>query len=296
MTDPSAPREHGVPRRRRRRRDRRTGWPGRLLRLGLLAIFCAAFFWWSQNDIVTETIPVAGAPAGFDGYRIVLITDLHGKQFGDGNETLLKKTAALRPDLIALVGDIVDENSDLSILAPLADGLSAIAPTYYVTGNHEWAAGKVNTVRRILSEHGVQPLVNEIVELERNGDTISLLGAEDSFGPSDQKTVAELAAEARAEDPDRYLLLLCHRQNRYLEYEQARIDLTLAGHAHGGAIRLPFTDGLIGPQRELFPKYTAGLYTLSYGQMVVSRGLGTPPYRLFNRPDLPLIILQSSET
>ena len=67
------------------------------------------------------------------------------------------------------------------------------------------------------------------------------------------------------------------------------MDLTLAGHAHGGLIRLPGTDGLVGPKREILPHYTAGLYDLSYGQMVVSRGLGNqfPCFRLFNRPDVP---------
>lgn len=73
------------------------------------------------------------------------------------------------------------------------------------------------------------------------------------------------------------------------------MDLTLAGHSHGGLIRLPFTDGLIGPQREFLPEYTAGRYDLEVGQMVVSRGLGNqfPAFRLFNRPHLPLVILES---
>ena len=88
-------------------------------------------------------------------------------------------------------------------------------------------------------------------------------------------------------------ILLSHRNNHYEQYTQARVDLTLAGHAHGGLIRLPGTDGLVGPKRELFPQYTAGLYDLSYGQMVVSRGLGNqfPCFRLLNRPDVPLVVL-----
>ena len=90
-----------------------------------------------------------------------------------------------------------------------------------------------------------------------------------------------------------YEILLSHRNNHYEQYTQARVDLTLAGHAHGGLIRLPGTDGLVGPKRELFPQYTAGLYDLSYGQMVVSRGLGNqfPCFRLLNRPDVPLVVL-----
>ena len=103
----------------------------------------------------------------------------------------------------------------------------------------------------------------------------------------------ELADQVRQEQGEVYEILLSHRNNHYEQYALARVDLTLAGHAHGGLIRLPGTDGLVGPKRELFPQYTAGLYDLSYGQMGVSRGLGNqfPCFRLLNRPDVPLVVL-----
>ena len=107
-------------------------------------------------------------------------------------------------------------------------------------------------------------------------------------------TVAQLLDQVRAEQGEVYTILLSHRNNHYAQYAEARADLTLSGHAHGGLIRLPGTDGLIGPKRELWPAYTAGLYDLDYGQMVVSRGLGNqfPCFRLFNRPDVPLVVLE----
>lgn len=130
--------------------------------------------------------------------------------------------------------------------------------------------------------------------LERGGDRIALLGAEDSNGYADQKTIAELSEEVRQEQGDVYKILLSHRNTRIEEYVDAHIDLTLCGHAHGGLIRLPGTDGLIGPHREFFPSYTAGLYDLPYGQLVASRGLGNqfPAFRLFNRPDVPVVVLE----
>ena len=90
-----------------------------------------------------------------------------------------------------------------------------------------------------------------------------------------------------------YSLLLSHRPELLDTYAASPVDLVFTGHAHGGLIRLPGTDGLVGPKRELFPQYTAGLYDLSYGQMVVSRGLGNqfPCFRLLNRPDVPLVVL-----
>ncbi len=257
----------------------------------------ALFFWWQQNGIVTEEIHVSGAPAGFDGYRIVLISDVHAKQFGEDNKILLEKTAALRPDMIAVVGDLYHEAAQIDMIPALAAGLTKIAPTYYVTGNHEWAVGDVPKLKELLTQCGVTVLSNEYLTLSRNGDTVALLGADDLNGRADQKTIGELADQAREEKgEDAYLLLLSHRNNRYQEYQTARVDLTLAGHAHGGLIRLPGTDGLIGPHREWFPEYTAGRYDLTHGQMVVSRGLGNqfPAFRLFNRPDLPVVILEGS--
>ena len=260
-----------------------------VLVLGLLV----GWFWWQQNGLSSETITVSSAPDGFAGYRIAVVSDLHAKEFGEGNRVLLDYVRDLEPDLVAVVGDILHEPDQMSMIPAVAKGLAAIAPTYYVTGNHEWAAGVVRELEPLLEQCGVTVLSNEYVMLERNGDRIALLGAEDSNGYADQKTVQELADQVRQEQGAVYEILLSHRNNHYEQYAQARVDLTLAGHAHGGLIRLPGTDGLVGPKRELFPQYTAGLYDLSYGQMVVSRGLGNqfPCFRLLNRPDVPLVVL-----
>lgn len=266
-------------------------------KLIVVVVALALFFWWQQNGIVTKEILVSGAPAGFDGYRIVLISDVHAKEFGEGNKILLEKTAALRPDMIAVVGDLYHEAEQITMIPALATGLAQIAPTYYVTGNHEWAVGDVPKLKELLTQCGVTVLSNETTTLERNGDFLVLMGADDLNGRADQKTIGQMAGQVRQEKGENaYLLLLSHRNNRYQEYQNARIDLTLAGHAHGGLIRLPGTDGLIGPHREWFPEYTAGRYDLAYGQMVVSRGLGNqlPAFRLFNRPDLPVVVLKGS--
>lgn len=276
-----------------RRRRRRRGCLSRLVTFVLVVAVLAGWFWWQQNGLSTETIQVTSAPDGFAGYRIAVISDLHAKEFGEGNEKLLDFVRDLDPDLIAVVGDILHEPDQLSMIPPVAKGLAAIAPTYYVTGNHEWAAKVVPELEEMLTDCGVHVLSNDYVMLEQGGDRIALLGAEDSNGYADQKTVGELADQVRREQGEVYQILLSHRNNHYEQYAQARVDLTLSGHAHGGLIRLPGTDGLVGPAREILPHYTAGLYDLSYGQMVVSRGLGNqfPCFRLFNRPDVPLVVL-----
>ena len=120
--------------RRRRRRFRR--FCTFLVVLALLA----GWFLWQQEGLSTETITIESAPDGFSGYRIAVISDLHGKEFGEENERLLNFVAGLEPDLIAMVGDIIHEESQMAMVPAVAEGLAAIAPTYYVTGNHEWAA------------------------------------------------------------------------------------------------------------------------------------------------------------
>lgn len=277
-----------------RRRRRRWGCLPRLLVTLLVLAAAVGWFWWQQNGLSSETISVTSAPDGFAGYRIAVISDLHGKEFGEDNEKLIDYVRDLEPDLIAVTGDLIHDQAQMAMVRPVAKGLASIAPTYYVTGNHEWAAKVVPELEELLEACGINVLSNEYVMLSEGGDQIALLGAEDSNGYADQMTVGELADQVRQEQGDVYTILLSHRNNHYDQYQQARVDLTLAGHAHGGLIRLPTTDGLIGPKRELWPQYTAGLYDLSYGQMVVSRGLGNqfPCFRLFNRPDVPLVVLE----
>ncbi len=225
-----------------------------------------------------------------------MVADVHGKQFGSGNAELLRAVEKLEPDLIAITGDLVESREQLAMVPALARGLAEIAPTYYVTGNHEWAAKVVPDILTLLQENGVITLSNETVTLEKDGQHLFLMGINDPNGPDDQKTLAQQVDELRTTRGEGVLLLLAHRNNRPEEYAAAGVDLTLAGHAHGGLVRLPFTDGLIGPNHEWFPSYTAGLYRLSYGQLAVSRGLGNVgrTLRLFNRPHLPLVVLHAA--
>ena len=106
--------------------------------------------------------------------------------------------AAQQPDLIAVTGDLVDrfKGPDPEYVDTLCRGLTAIAPTYFVTGNHEWAGGRrAGAARRSWTELGVTVLSNDFVTLERNGDAIVLAGIDDPNGYADQKTPEELAAE-----------------------------------------------------------------------------------------------------
>lgn len=271
-----------------------------LILLAAVAIFCMWFHWqcWGLKTTVTQ-VPLAALPEEFDGLRIVHLSDLHGHEFGEGNSDLLERVAEQVPDLIALTGDFIDQAQQTGILPALAEGLSAIAPTYYVTGNHEWYVGGVPGIKAILEECGVTVLSNEYVILTRGEAVIVLAGVDDPNGYANQMTPEELAAEIREAHPGKFTILLAHRNDRFDQYAGAGYDLVLSGHAHGGIVRLPFTDGLVGTDRKLFPTGTAGIYTRGDSTLFVSRGLGnnTTPirgFRIFNRPDVAVLVLETT--
>lgn len=278
---------------RKKRRPLRT-----LALLLLAAAAFALFLRWENTALKTTRFdPVfQDLPAGFDGCKIVVLSDLHGAVFGQDNQDLFAAVAAESPAYIFYLGDLEDRHrgSVPGYAESVAAGLSAIAPTYYVTGNHEWAIGGVPALKERLSAHGVTVLSNQFLPLERNGSRIVLAGIDDPNGYADQITPEELTARLHAQEGDPFWLLLAHRNDRFPgQYSLLGADLVLSGHGHGGIIRLPFTDGLLSTDRTLFPSYTAGLYEENGSCLFVTRGLGNsgPSLRLFNRPEVAAVTL-----
>ena len=271
----------------------------KLRRILLAAVLLALLLCRGNRVLQVEEceLTFARLPAGFDGYRIVLLSDLHGKTFGTDQAALLKAVASQAPDMIAVTGDLIDEDTAhrdayLSLLAPELD---SIAPVYYVTGNHEWASGGVAELKETLSAAGWTVLSNQYVTVEQGGDSIVIAGIDDPNGFADQKTPETLAAELYAAEGDPFWLLLAHRNDRFpSQYSLLGADLTLSGHGHGGVIRLPFTDGLLGTGHNLFPSYTSGLYEDNGSALYVSRGLGNVGYtfRVLNRPEVSVLTLR----
>ena len=271
--------------------------PGFLLFLSL-AVLAALFLRWDNTALQTTYFdPVfADLPEGFDGCRIAVLSDLHGAEFGENNQELFTAVAQESPDYIVYLGDLEDHyrGPAASYAETVAAGLTAIAPTYYVTGNHEWGIGDVPALKETLAAHGVSVLSNQFVPLERNGDIIVLAGIDDPNGYADQKTPEEVATEIYASYGDPFWVLLAHRNNLFApQYSLLGADLVVSGHGHGGIIRLPFTDGLLSVDRTFFPFYTAGLYEENGSCLFVTRGLGNsgPTLRLFNRPEVAVLTL-----
>lgn len=140
--------------RRPRRRKRR------LLKFLLFCAFCAAFFWWSNHSLQTERFTFASPrlPEGFDGCVIVQLSDLHGAEFGENNETLLACVRDAAPDYIFLTGDLQDRYRETpsQLFRESGAGAGADRSDLFVTGNHEWAFPDVRELKRELRDAGLR--------------------------------------------------------------------------------------------------------------------------------------------
>jgi len=253
----------------------------------LIHLWCAA-----QLDTEDWLAPSSRVPEAFDGFRVTLLTDLHGTTFGDDSKKLLTAVEAACPDLIAISGDLMDEWSDPEDMKLMLTKLAQIAPACYVTGNHEWARDDTQTILALIADCGITVLRDQWYVLERDGQSIVIAGKEDRNGFADQMEPSELVQQIRKEVPtDPYILMLYHRNDDLALWAQQDVDLVLAGHGHGGVVRLPFVGGLIGVDRSLFPDDCEGIYQDGRTTLAVSRGLGG--LRIWNSPHLPTVVLKT---
>lgn len=261
----------------------------------LFLLFLALLLVWSNFslDTGTEAIALARLPRDFDGFRLLHLSDLHGRSFGEGNARLLAAAQAAAPDLICLTGDIIDENTDFTALLPFLQKLAGLAPTYFVTGNHEWQVPHLSEHFAALEAAGITVLRNEFHILWRGGARLVIAGVDDPCGPAEHLTPEALVDEIHAAaGRDVPIIMLDHRNDHLSLWEGLGVELVLSGHCHGGLVRLPILGGLFGPGRRLLPDWDAGLYRRGGTALYVSRGLAS--FRLGNRPHLPLLILHHS--
>lgn len=243
----------------------------------------------TSHELISEEIP-----ASFDGFKIVQVSDLHDAMFGDRNERLIAKVEKQQPDVIFITGDIIDSRRyKLEQSIETAEQLVAIAPTYFVTGNHEVATNDLTTIYGELERVGVITLKNEALQLRKGDDSIAIVGLEDPLmNYNVEQQLQQLVSN------EQYTILLSHRPELFEAYVEAGVDSVFAGHAHGGQIRIPWLlNGMFSPGQGWFPNYTAGMYVEQQTAMVVSRGLGNSAFqqRIFNLPELIAVTLKSNE-
>ncbi|EJR54705.1 hypothetical protein IIM_01645 [Bacillus cereus VD107] len=261
-----------------------------------------SIFLYSQNNLISvNEIKTTSSkiPSSFKGFKILQLSDLHNKKFGDNQDVLIKKVKSIKPDIITITGDLIDSKSyDAEVSLQVIRELVKEYPVYFVTGNHEKWSGKYNSLEKELKKNHVTVLRNEHINIQKDGQEIYLLGIDDpeftSGNHNEGSIVKNEIVKAKNEvNPDGYKVLLSHRPEFLNVYADEKIDLVLSGHAHGGQVRLPFIGGLVAPNQGILPKYTAGLYMKQNTSMIVSRGLGNSiiPQRIFNRPEIVVVQL-----
>ena len=223
--------------------------------------------------------------------RLAVVADYHGCDYG---ESLIPAIEALEPDVVLLPGDIFDDVIPWDASEKLVRGLAERYPCYYVTGNHEIWTGLAEEICRIIEDAGATVLNAGCAELTVGGQQMNICGIPDPYAnPDTWDVLTGATSDIRGEG---FTILLAHRPELIDQYAAKGVfDLVVAGHAHGGQVRIPFlTNGLFAPNQGWFPKYAGGQYEVDATTLIVSRGLarestGLP--RIFNRPELMMIEL-----
>ena len=274
-----------------------------LLIMGILLLFCGGVVIYSYHDQDQLSYELyhlhSGKVAAGETIRVVALSDLHNKEFGEGNADLIEAVARMEPDLILIAGDMVDYSStDTSIALNLCLELQNIAPLYYGFGNHESRLTYVDGIRydQQLRAAGIHLLINEAETLTIKDTAVDVGSVATNEGEEYDTYASDFVKAFEAYEPDSHLkLMISHFPSLYYEkMKDARFDLGVCGHLHGGQVRLPIVGGVYSERDhkiELFPKYCYGKFELENCTIIVSRGLGNHEIlpRINNRPEITVI-------
>lgn len=265
---------------------------------------------YERGHFLVEELTIA-SPKIQKEHTFIFLTDLHDNEFGPGNRKLLEAIRAEKPEGILIGGDMMVAKTkqgmgSLEITEALLNGLTAIAPVYYAPGNHETRleaeretyGDKYRQLLEMAKALGVVMLVNKNVFLGRDlavaGIRLSpvfyqkLLLKKPVPMPGDY-----LSCRLGNAAEERFQILLMHSPLYFHACRRWGADLTLAGHFHGGTIRIPGLGGVMTPQYQFFLPWCAGSFEQEGKWMAVGRGLGTHSIniRLNDRPQLLVVRL-----
>lgn len=293
----------------------------------------------NRISITRQTIRLERLPESFDGFTILQISDLHSKRFGKGQKRLLSKINGCQYDLVVLTGDMINfRNTDMTPFFELLEGLKKTTKVIFVKGNtdpadYDFFTGEKTEFGFQLEERGVV-LLNQPYPISKGNDTLwftsfqffarinhMLEQAQTELADTDnEKDVNYLKKKERywkevkrfwqEVDSSTVKIAVTHYPVNYRMLEKADgnnmpdYDLIIAGHYHGGQIRIPFYGALYVPDsvKGWFPLQSrvSGLSDYGFCKQYISRGLGASDripalsFRLFNTPEINLITLKKA--
>ncbi|PWU02272.1 MAG: hypothetical protein C5B51_21130 [Terriglobia bacterium] len=260
--------------------------------------------WGRLNLQVTrQPILLARLPRAFHGFRIAQLSDIHIGPFMSEDEIrkYVRIANELKPDLMVVTGDFVTWEADPedAVVRVLA-GLKAPYGVFGCLGNHDAWADVEDSITGLFAQAGVHILRQERQPLRIGSDSINLLGIDfaNSRGMSagrDHLTSVRLEGVERLMVPETVNILLSHNPDTFDRAAQLGVDLSLAGHTHGGQLALEFISPELAPSRIVTP-YVAGLFQQPGGQLYVNRGIGTiaAPMRVGAPPEITVFELVRS--
>jgi predicted MPP superfamily phosphohydrolase len=244
--------------------------------------------------IQQKTLNLPTLPEPLNGLRIAHLSDLHmtGQLGPEFYGCIVDQTNALAPDIVVVTGDILEKEHCLPWIVPTLGRLQSRYGKFFILGNHEQRLRDTALLRRALHDAGLSDLGSKTQKLAINGVQVFLAGNERpwfGFAPE----LPDNSRQNSGPNPQpSFRILLSHTPDNLSWAKYHGFDLMLAGHTHGGQIRLPWLGAIIAPSFHGF-RYAGGLYFDPPTLMHVSRGLaGIHPIRLNCRPELALLILK----
>lgn len=274
-----------------------------LVFIGILMCFI------KKIDVTKYTISNEKIPEEFNGFKIVQLSDFHSQGYRNTTEDIISKVKDINPNIIVMTGDMVSwDMEDIEEAKNLIKSLVESYPIYYIDGNHEHLAeilrpGKYVAFIEFMKELGVTTIKNDYIEIYKGDKSINLYGINLPLDGATGLYVNKFQLEKNyvektlpKANEEKFNILLAHTPTFIKQYSKWGADLVLAGHMHGGIVRIPFTNiGLLSPERTIFPKYAAGKFKVNGSIMIVNRGIGGSSFdlRLFNNPEITVITLRS---
>ena len=243
-----------------------------------------------------KRIRLARLPKAFEGFRIVQLSDVHIGPFMTENEIrrYVGIANALKPDLVALTGDFVtwDPSTQQAVVNALA-GLRAVYGVFGCLGNHEAWSNTEASITALFARARIRILRQARAPVAVHGEQLNLIGVDYATRhhapvPGQEHVVRRyLEGVESLVAPDTVNILMSHNPDTFDRAAELGIDLSLAGHTHGGQVALEFISQELAPSRLVTP-YVAGWFEKPGGQLYVNRGIGTigVPMRVGAPPEI----------
>ena len=257
----------------------------------------------SYNNIIENNYTIESKNIN-NNVNLAIIADLHDNNLGENNQKLIDKINSIYPDIILVVGDMLNEYSeDSKIVTNLMIQLSKNYKVFYSLGNTEEDYIKLGTsdLLKELKSSGVTVLDNEYKDIKIGDETIRIGGMYAyAFGLNGNNDVGKDTIEGGVYDfltdfqnTDNYKIMMAHRPDSFIFGDASEvwdIDLVVSGHTHGGQVVLPFLGGLYVGDQGWFPEYDKGLFDLNKIKILITSGLGAGKQKLPRFNNVPEVV------